>query len=67
MAAKIVDLARQVVFDCSQHAPVEKFRRACAIEMAVEIGSVIENFDIALSSRPPFNEGHEWRGVSLQR
>jgi hypothetical protein len=48
------------------YASVEKFRRVCAIEIPVEVRSLIENFDVVVRRGPPFDESHQWAGMVLQ-
>jgi hypothetical protein len=51
IAAQEVDLMRQILFDRARDAGLEKLRRFRAVEIAVEISRVIENFDIPFRRR----------------
>ena len=42
----MVDLFRQVVFDCASDTVIQKLGFGSAIEIPVEIGCVIEDLDI---------------------
>jgi hypothetical protein len=55
VAAQIVYFTRQVILDGSLDAVVQKFRRFRAIEIPVQIGGIVQNFDIAVKTRSKIN------------
>ena len=54
--AQTVDFAGQVVLDGARYARIEELGRLRAVEVAIEIGGVVENLDIALGRGPPLDE-----------
>src|SRR5690606_9405014 len=67
VTAQILDLARQIVFDRMAHAGVQKFSGSSEIEIAVEIGRIIENLHVAVRGGPPVDKRHQGAGVRLKR
>jgi len=66
VAAQILDLARQIVFDGAAHARVQEFNRAGAVEVSVQVSGVIQDLDVAVGCRALFNDWHQRAGMRLQ-
>ena len=66
MTAQIVDLARQILLNGASDAGIQRLRLTGAVAIAVEIGGLVEYFDVAIECRPPLDEGHKRAGMALQ-
>ena len=69
MPAQILDFLGQVVLDRTLDASEQELGRLRAVEIAIEIGGIVQDLDIAMRRwrRPPGDERHQCAGVVLQR
>ncbi len=67
LAPQEIDLLGQIAIDGAGDAVVEKLGFCRAVGVAIEIGCIVGDLDIAVGRRPPFYEFHQGAGMAPER
>ena len=59
MTGQIIDLAWQILLYRALDAGIQKLRCRRDVTKTVQIGGVVEDFDVAIKRRPPVYVRHE--------